>query len=152
MNRRSILGLLAASPVAAPMAVQGTFAPRAAANKVFDFTPPPPFVSIPTMSKPMLSEMGTADIVLHGYKMGLIDRDTFRDMAVRNVHVPDWLENQNIARLEDCRSFSGSARRLMHRNWKQDIAERMWLDSSATGGKTMWELADQILEAAGGKL
>lgn len=146
MNRRSILGLLAASPVAAPMAVQGTFAPRAAANKVFDFTPPPPLQGMPTMS-----EMGTADIVLHGYKMGLIDRDTFRAMAVRHVDVPDWLENQNVARLEDCKSFSGSARRLMHRNWKQDIAERMWLDSSATGGKTMWELADQILKAAGGK-
>lgn len=153
MMRRSFLTLLGLAPVAAPVAAEKVFAAIAAQPLPSCGTGPAMNVfgnSFKDASPSPFHNMSRGDLIVHGYRAGLVSLDELREAARDIVNMPEWLMNQRHMELDANMSLSKAAKSRLFNEWRKDWCARELLAGRCDDSTSGYALASRLLKVLTG--
>jgi hypothetical protein len=148
MMRRSFLTLMGLAPVAGPAIASMEAATTAPSGPVFSSGPA---VAAPSFAVPEAgaaspwAAMRRGELIVHGYRAGLISRDELRKAARDLVHIPDERRRGLFYQIEAMKSLSKAAKNRALETWLDDVAEAELLAGNDDKPSIVWQVSDKLL-------
>jgi hypothetical protein len=148
MMRRSFLTLMGLAPVAGPAMASMERTGAAPSGMDFGTGPAMPSLAINTSapSRSPWADMTRGDLIVHGYRAGLISREELRKAARDLVDIPERRRRGMFYQIEAMKSLSRAAKHRAMETWLDDIAEAELLAGGHDQPSTGWRLHTKLLD------
>jgi hypothetical protein len=146
MMRRSFLTLMGLAPVAGPAFASMEAASAAPLGTARSLGPAMATTAMKDVAPCPWGSMTRGDLILHGYRAGLISRDELRRAARDLVDIPEARRRGMFYQIEAMKSPSKAAKNRMLETWLDDFAETELLSGKHDQSSIGWQLHNKLLD------